>query len=324
MRRGEALALALSDDLRPGERIVVRDRSRAQTLDPADPAFGDREFVPEGSGATGPADTAVLIDADAVVPEPGLVDALRRPDREWDAWTGVVLSPDGATVATAGLGLTFLGVAVPLRMGLPAELLPETPFWTAALPAALVAVRRATVDGLPGLMATTDPGALALDLTLRLRAAGALTGVVPAARLRMAPGAAGPGGRATPSSRVRAVARSYPGAVLAVATPAAVVAAPTWLIRAAVRGDGRAGIEEIGAAVRAMGPAFRDRRVTAPTRTVGAATFADGLAANGRFGDGAARRLGRALSSVWWGSASLTLRHSRARSRRRAARAIQS
>lgn len=314
----DALASAILDDLRPGERIVVRSRSGTGTLDPAIHVSGDRELVAPSDGDAAP-DAVVLLAAGRLTPEPGLLDALRRPPREWDAWTAVMLDPEGAAVVAAGLGITFLGATVPLRAGLPTPRLPETPFGTAALPGAVLVVRRSTLDAMPGVLAGTDPDVVALDLSLRLRVTGARAGVLPAARVRSLPGAPPVDRPAASLGRLRVATRTYPGAVLAAAAPAAIAATSASVARATVNGRARQGLSEAGAAVRALAPALRERRQAAPSRVVDGATFAEGILAEG---NGSGHAASRALARAWWGSASSTLRGHRARARRRAARAM--
>lgn len=318
--RARALALALASDLRAGERLVVRTRATAATLDPARAEPGD-----EGHGVSGgddASDMVAIVDADRVAPEAGALDALRRPPREWDAWTGPVLAADGDRVAAAGLGLTFLGATVPLRAGMALARLPGTPFRADVLPGALIAVRREVLEAAPWIAEGTDPDGLALAIALHLRATGGLLGVVPAARARLVPGAAPPGGRGRPAERVRAATAAYPAPVLAAAAPAAALAAPARLVRAAVGGHGREGARELSEAARAIRPAMRIRRASAAARTVDAASFADGVAADGLPAGDPAGRVGRALARAWWSSAAELMRVRRARSRRRAARSI--
>lgn len=306
---GEARARALMDDLRPGERIVVRDRA-AGGLDPAVRHAGDLELA---AGEARERDAVLLLDS-RPTPEPALLDALRRPPREWDAWTAVVVTPDGRTVAAAGVAITFLGRSHPQRSGMPVAALPESPFWCAGLPAGLIAVRRSALDGLPGVLDHGFPADVALDLALRLRSAGGRCGVLPAARVRAAP-ADDPIGTGTVAGRMRAAATAYPGAVLAAAAPAALAAAPVRMARPG-------GAAEVRAAAAALRSAMRERRAGAPLRSLDGATFADALSADGGPATGAADRVTGALARAWWGSAAATMRAARARSRRRAARTV--
>lgn len=308
-----AVAEGLRPDLRPGERVTVRASGDGAGLDPAAFASGDTRW-PVGEAGDTP-DVVVLLDADALVPEAGFLGGLRRAPREWDAWTGPLLAPDGASVATAGLGLTLLAATVPLRRGMAVARLPGTPFLTDALPPSLIAVRRQVADGAPGLLSTGDPRALALTLSLAVRAAGGRVGVAPAARARMRPGAPTAWTRASSAARVRAAVAAYPTGVLAAAAPAAAIAAPTELLRAAARGTAGPVLGRVVAGARALPAALRDRPTGAPVRSVDGATFGDGILADGRPGTAPGM-----LARAWWGAAAGVMRARRARARRRAAR----
>lgn len=308
-----ALAERLRPDLRAGERITARASVVVAGLDPAVPEPGDVRW-PISAGADAP-DVVVLLDARSLAPEPGFLQGLRRAPREWDAWTGPLLTTNGAAVATAGLGLTLLAATVPLRRGMPVARLPQTPFLTDALPPPLIAVRRRVSDGMHGLLATRDPRALALMLALGLRAAGERAGVAPAARARLRPGAPAPWAPTPSAARVRAAVAAYPTGVLAAAAPAAALAVSVGLVRSMARGAGRPALERVAEAAGALPAAIRDRPAGAPIRAVGGATFGDGIVADGPAGTATGM-----LAGAWWGAAAGVMRAGRARARRRAAR----
>lgn len=304
-----ALAHRLGEELGDGDCLVLRDVAGGALLDPAVECEGTVLYA---GVAPEDADTILVIAADAT-PEPGLIAAMRKGAKEFEAWTGILLDPPGGAVAAAGLNLAFTGCFVPGRPGLSIARLPETHFLSAAVPGELFAVRRQTIDELGAFGPATTPAGVALDLSLRLRASGARAGVMPNARTRLSrwqPRAAGI------EDRIPSVVRSYPGPILAVAGPALVLAGPAAVARGLVQRDGRDALVNYRAGLSAGRAAARERGSLGALRSLDSATFSDGLDSSGPHTSAPTR----VLAAAWWGATTSAMRMRRARHRRQAAR----
>lgn len=226
--------------------------------------------------ATG--DAVLLLNPDCA-PEPGFLDAMRRPPEGWDAWMGVVTLPDGARVNTAGGVVHYLGLAWAGRYGEPVAAVPGQPHEVGFLSGACMAVRLPVwraLDGFPEdyFMYLED-----VDLSLRLRLAGHRTGVLPAARVRHDYAfAKGPGKwRQLERNRWLTVVRTYPAPLLALVLPAMLAAEPGLALVAWRQGWAGAKLWAVGAVLAGLPRAVVARREVQRAARVDAATFARAL-----------------------------------------------
>lgn len=289
---GEVTALLdeLARQRGPGDEVVVVDNlaSRGGTAGVAGHSAVDRLLEPPDNlgyaagvnlGAAGALGEVLLLLNPDAVPQPGCLDALRAPPAGWRAWMGLVLLGDGVHVNTGGGVSHFLGFSWAGRCGEPASALPSEPYACGFLSGACLAVRIETWRVLGGFADHYFMYHEDVDLSHRLRLAGAPFGVLPAARVvhdyAFAKGAAK--WRLLEANRWKTVLRTYPTPLLALVAPLLLVVELPLVGVAAAGGW-------LGPKLRAwvdvlawLPGARRERRAVQSVRVVDADTFAAGL-----------------------------------------------
>jgi GT2 family glycosyltransferase len=224
-------------------------------------------------------DVLLFLNPDAI-PEPGALAALRSGPPGWDAWMGIVMLPDGLRVNTAGGELNFLGLAWAGRFGDSVEHLPVDPFEVPFLSGACLAIRRRAWDELGGFPEEYFMYHEDVELSLRLRLAGARFGALPAARVRhdyeFAKGSMK--WRLLERNRWWTVLRTYPGPLLAAVVPLMVAAELPVLAVAARDGWWREKLRADLDVVRSLPRVIQDRRAVQSTRNVSVSAFAEPIA----------------------------------------------
>jgi hypothetical protein len=187
---------SVRDQLGPEDALVVVDNASADgTAEAAEAAAPqatmmhmeqNRGFA-AGCRAGARAATAPLLlflNPDAVL-ESGALEALARTANErpsWGAWQATVALPDG-TLNSGGGVVHFLGFSWAGRLGEPAAALGTEPAEVGFASGAALVVRRSLWEELDGFEDAFFMYMEDVDLSLRVRLAGARVGVVPAARV---------------------------------------------------------------------------------------------------------------------------------------------
>jgi GT2 family glycosyltransferase len=225
-------------------------------------------------------DLLVILNPDAV-PQPGFGEAIRRPwleGRDWGAWQALVADGSGERINSAGNPIHFTGIVWAGDHGRPlAE--PPPPGEVPAASGACLAIplaRWREVGGFPTefFMYHED-----VDLSVRLRAAGAAVGIEPGAVVAhdYEFGASEDKWLWLERNRLAFLVRNYPGALLALLAPALLATELALLLVAVAGGWGpkklRANLEFL----RWLPRLLVERREIQRRRTVGAAEFASWL-----------------------------------------------
>jgi GT2 family glycosyltransferase len=310
-----ALTAQLADD---DELVVVDNASSDDTLATV------RRFAPgavvvsnarnEGFAAganrgarSARGDLLVFLNPDAT-PAPGFVDAIRRPwleRRGWSAWMGLVTARGGRVVNTNGGVVHFTAIAWAGEAGAPAPGSVDGPREVAFASGACLAVPRTEWERIGGFAERFFMYHEDVDLSLRLRLAGGMLGVEPAAAVdhdyEFAKGPAK--WRQLERNRWSTILRCYPPALLALVAPA-LLATEVALVVVAVGGGwapqkARANADVLSDLRRLL----RERRAIQAQRVVSSARFAGYLTADldspflGRAGR--SRFLRAALRGYW-------------------------
>jgi N-acetylglucosaminyl-diphospho-decaprenol L-rhamnosyltransferase len=225
-------------------------------------------------------DLLVILNPDAV-PQPGFGEAIRRPwveGREWGAWQALVADGEGSCVNSAGNPIHFTGIVWAGGHGRPLAEAPAAGEVPAASGACLAIPmsRWREVGGFPAefFMYHED-----VDLSVRLRAAGAAVGIEPAAVVAhdYEFGANEEKWFWLERNRLAFLVRTYPGALLALLAPALLATELALLPIAARGGWGREKLRANLAFLRWLPRLLRERRQVQGERTIGAGEFAAAL-----------------------------------------------
>jgi GT2 family glycosyltransferase len=270
--------LGLDDEL-----IVVDNASSDDTLDVVRALAPQAVIVETGrnagfaAGANAGAraaggDLLLFLNPDATA-GPGFLDAIRAPRGEWSAWQGLVTAHGGTAINTSGGVVHFTGIAWAGQS--PERDAREVAFVSGACFAVSRAVwERAGGFSEPFFMYQED-----VDLSLRLRLAGARLGVEPAAVVdhdyEFAKGPAK--WRLLERNRWATLVRCYPGALLLALLPALLATELALLVVAARGGWLPQKLAAIGETARSLPRLLSERRAVQATRTISAAEFAAGL-----------------------------------------------
>lgn len=300
----EALLRELTAD---DELIVVDNGSRDGTADvvagaaPIARLLRQRENVGFPAAANAGAALAegeliVLLNPDTVV-APGWGAAIRRPlddGRGWAAWMGLVTAGGGEFVNSAEGVVHFTAISWAGGDGEPISAAPSAPREVGFASGACLAVPAGGWRDCGGLDGDFFLYHEDVDLSLRLRLAGGVIGVEPAARAdhdyAFAKGALK--WRLLERNRWATIVRTYPGALLAVTLPALLATELALVVVAATGGWLGQKLLAWGDVWRALPRLLRERREIQARRAVSARAFSDHLTA-----DLDSRHLGRAADS---------------------------
>lgn len=223
-------------------------------------------------------DALLLLNPDAV-PQPGCLQMLRMPPAGWQAWMGLVLLGDGTHVNTAGGVSHFLGFAWAGQYGEPADAISAEPYACGFLSGACLAIRTDTWRALGGFADHYFMYHEDVDLSHRLRLAGARFGVLPAARVvHDYTFAKGPAKwRMLERNRWKTVVRTYPAPLLALVAPILLAVELPLLAVALAGGWAGAKLRAWGDVLAWLPRAPRERQTIQGLRAVDSDTFAAGL-----------------------------------------------
>jgi GT2 family glycosyltransferase len=222
----------------------------------------------------------VILNPDAA-PLAGFGEAIRRPwveGRGWAAWQALVAAEDATRINSAGNPVHFTGIVWAGGHGEPIEAAPaagEVP----CLSGACLAIPQRTWAQLGGFPERFFLYHEDVDLSLRLRLAGATLGIEPAAVVDhdYEFGARQHKWRWLERNRWAFLIRVYPAPLLLLLAPA-LLATELALIPASIAaGWGRQKLAALGEVVRWLPRLLRERRQIQATRTVSAAEFASRL-----------------------------------------------
>jgi GT2 family glycosyltransferase len=286
------LAEILKEQLRDDDELVIVDNASTDGTPEAARSLGEGVRVLEtgenlgfaggchfGADAT-QAPLLLFLNPDCR-PEAECLDPLRRaaaahPD--WGAWQAAVLLEDGR-INTSGGVVHYLGIGWAGGCERPASELPADDAEIAFPSGAAMVVRREAWIALGGLDPEYFMYGEDLDLGLRLWLSGYRVGLVPAARVTH--GYEFDKGLSKwfwlERNRWRTVLSVYPGAVLAVVTPAMLAAELGLLAIAARNGWLRAKLRAQAATIRALPRTLVRRRRVQQTRRISASSFAGHL-----------------------------------------------
>ena len=285
---------ALVEQLRGGDELIVVDNASADGT-----AAAVRELAPEATvietGANLGFATACnrgadraegellcLLNPDAV-PQAGWREAIERPladARGWAAWQALVTADGGRTVNTRGGVVHFTGIAWAGGAGEPAD---DPSVRTGSEPGfvsgACLAIPRRRYLEAGGLADRFFLYHEDVDLSLRLRLAGATLGVEPSARVDHSyEFAKGPlKWRYLERNRWATLVRTYPGSLIALLVPALLATEVALVVVAAAGGWLPQKLAAWGETLVAMPRLLRERRAIQDSRAIGAGEFAAAL-----------------------------------------------
>jgi GT2 family glycosyltransferase len=225
-------------------------------------------------------DLLVILNPDAV-PRPGFGEAIRRPwleQRGWAAWQALVADGDGTTINSAGNPVHFTGIVWAGGHGQPIGTAPP-PGEVAALSGACLAIPRKTWEEQGGFPERFFLYHEDVDLSLRLRLAGGILGIEPAAVVEhdYEFGAREHKWRWLERNRWAFLIRVYPASLLILLAPALLLTELALIPASIAAGWGRQKLAAIGEVVRWLPRLLRERRQVQATCTVSAAEFAEWL-----------------------------------------------
>jgi GT2 family glycosyltransferase len=222
-------------------------------------------------------DLLVILNPDAA-PRPGFGEAIRRPwveERCWAAWQALVADGGGTTINSAGNPVHFTGIVWAGGHGRPIAEAPP-PVEVPALSGACLALPRRTWEELGGFPERFFLYHEDVDLSLRLRLAGGVLGIEPAAVVDhdYEFGAREHKWRWLERNRWAFLIRVYPASLLLLLAPALLLTELALIPAAIAAGWGRQKLAAIGEVVRWLPRLLRERRQVQASRTVSTAEFA--------------------------------------------------
>ncbi len=222
-------------------------------------------------------DLLVILNPDAA-PQPGFGEAIRRPwveERGWEAWQALVADGDGACINSAGNPIHFTGIVWAGGHGRPVDEAPPAGE-VAAASGACLAITVASWRRIGGFPAEFFMYHEDVDISVRLRAAGAAVGIEPAAVVAhdYEFSANADKWRWLERNRLAFLIRTYPGALLLLLAPALLATELALLAVAASGGWGRQKLRANLEFLRWLPRLLRERRAIQRQRTIGAGEFA--------------------------------------------------
>jgi GT2 family glycosyltransferase len=283
---------ALLPELEEGDELIVVDNGSGDGTPEAVAEMAPMARVVHGGGNLGFAagcnrgaeqatgELLVVLNPDAA-PRPGWSEAIRRPyldGRDWGAWQALVADGDGATINSAGNPVHFTGIVWAGGHGRPLAEAPPAGEVT-ALSGACLAIPRAAWQRLSGFPERFFLYHEDVDLSLRLRLAGAAIGIEPAAVVDhdYEFGAREHKWRWLERNRWAFLIRVYPTSLLMLVAPALILTELALIPAAFAAGWGRQKLAAIGEVIRWLPRLLQERRQIQATRTVSAAEFATWL-----------------------------------------------
>jgi GT2 family glycosyltransferase len=317
----------LVEQLRPGDELIVADNaSEDGTLDAVRRLAPDARtiamsrnagYMPACNRAAGEAsgDLLLLLDADAIV-APGFCDVIRRPlqnGRSWDAWMGLLTMDNGRQINTSGGVVHFTGISWAGEVGRPTEEVELTPREVGFATGCCMAITAETWARHPGFPEDFFLYCDDVDYSLRVRLAGGLIGIEPAAKVdhlydftkrRVK-------WRLLERNRWATVVRTYPRELLILVFPGLLLTEIAVLALAARGGWASEKLLATADVVRAFPRLLRERRRIQSQRAIAASDFAAYMTA-----DLSSPYLGRAGRSLvlraalraYWSAVRATLR----------------
>jgi N-acetylglucosaminyl-diphospho-decaprenol L-rhamnosyltransferase len=283
---------ALRPQLAHGDELLIIDN--ASSDDPANAAGGARVLRLEpnlgfagGCNAGAAATTAPLLfflNPDAR-PAPGCLEALRAAAGAhpgWGAWQALVTLPGGAEVNTRGGEVHWLGLGWSGGYGEPVGVVATDDRAVGFASGTALVVRRGAWDAAGGFDPEYFMYGEDVDLSFRLRLAGWVVGVVPAARVEHEYEFAKGSYKwfHLERNRLWTVIGAYPAAVLALTAPALIGLELALLVVAARGGWLRPKLQAQLAVLRTLPWALRRRRRVQALRRASPATFAAAMTAS--------------------------------------------
>ena len=252
-----------------------------------------------------------LLNPDAV-PQPGWRDAIELPatdGRDWSAWQALVTSDGGREINTRGGVLHFTGIAWAGGAGTAMADLSATESLAIEEPGfvsgACLVISRALYDRLGGMADRFFLYHEDVDLSLRVRLAGGVLGVEPAARVdhdyEFDKG--GAKWRYLERNRWATLIRTYPGALLLAVIPGLLATEVALAFVSIAGGWFPQKLRAWGATLTWLPRLLAERHRIQAQRTIGAGEFAAGLTAKldspylGRAGGSGALRV--VLGAYW-------------------------
>jgi hypothetical protein len=226
-------------------------------------------------------DLLVILNPDAA-PLPGFGEAIRRPwaeERGWAAWQALVADHGATRINSAGNPVHFTGIVWAGGHGEQIEAAPAAPSEVPCLSGACLAIPRDAWRRLGGFPTDFFLYHEDVDLSLRLRLAGGVLGIEPAAVVDhdYEFGAREHKWRWLERNRWAFLIRVYPTPLLVLVAPALLATELALLPASFAAGWGRQKLAAIGEVLRWLPRLLRERRQVQATRTVSSAEFASWL-----------------------------------------------